>query len=159
MPTKNLIKNTEGYTLIEITIVIAIVLAVSIFSVPFTLSQIQEGELSNKSADIVSAIFSQQQKAYNRVNSKAYGLHFQSDSYTIFIGDDYATAEYTEVIDLPDGMNFSSIMFTNSETDIFFDMGSFRPSDSGTIKIKNSSGVEKQINITSEGLIYFTDLN
>ncbi len=151
--------NKEGYTLIEITIVIAIVLAVSIFAVPFTLHQIQEGELANKSADIVSAIFTQQQKAYNRVNSKSYGIRFQSDSYIIFIGDDYASAEYTEVIELPEGINFTSIMFSGSVDEIIFAAGEFRPSENGNLKISNQSGLQKQINITAEGLIYFSDLN
>lgn len=104
---------TAGFTLIELIVAIAIL--VTLFAIStINISPLPSNTLQSTNQDLlVSDLRSQQTKAMS--TDSAYGVHFETASYTLFEGDTYTQglAENT-VIDLDSGINFTNITFPNS---------------------------------------------
>lgn len=73
----------NGFTLIEIIVVIAIIGAVSVFAVPFSMRQITNNRAYEAAAQLSSAIFSAQQNSYAFKDSKSYSVEVEPDEYSI----------------------------------------------------------------------------
>lgn len=147
--------NIKGFTLLEIIVVLGIFLALSVLAFPTTIAQVQKGKMESATSDMSSLIFVQQQDAFSGLNNKNYGVAFAEDSYTLYIGNSLATAESTEVIDLPNGLTINQITLSNAATEINFTKGSLKPSDFGSITITN--GIQTFTwSINREGLISYS---
>lgn len=155
-------KNTEGFTLIELIVVIGIILILFGF-ISINLIQQQHTTAVSASVDTLSSdIASQQTKAMaGKVDSSSaensYGIYFQSDRYTLFSGNTYfATGSGNFTVMLDKNISFSNITFPNSSLVFSVRSGEFNGFVNGTntIKIKDTAGSEaKTITVNRYGVI------
>ncbi|MFQ5492692.1 MAG: Tfp pilus assembly protein FimT/FimU [Candidatus Dojkabacteria bacterium] len=149
-------KTLNAFSLLEIVVVMGILVAVALIVLPLTVNQLQEARSEVVAADISSLLFAAQQDAYARKDGKSYGIFFETNQYTLFIGDSYGTAESTDVVTLPDNVTISNIGLASGD-EIAYLSGNFRPEDNGTLNITEGTQTY-QINIDPEGLIDFYPL-
>ncbi len=120
-------RKQQGFTLIELGIVLAI-MAIMLTLAVVSLSGVQQQAYSGKSLEIlISDIKLQQTKAMNGAsddgNTYRYGIHFETDTYTLFQGDTYTPSDSRNFTVTLDGqLTFSSVTFPNSQ--IVFEKGS-----------------------------------
>lgn len=154
------LRKQQGFTLIELGIVLAIMAIMLTLSI-VSLSNVQDQAYSSKSLEILlSDIRMQQTKAMNgqtdgETITYRYGIHFETNTYTLFRGDTFnASDPYNFSVNLDGQLSFASVLFPNSQ--IVFEKGSgeivgfsegnnsFSFSD-GTAVQMNSLGVITQI--------------
>lgn len=118
----------SGFSLIEIIIVTgSLALLFSLISVNL-LSASQQATLSTITDTLISDLRTQQLKAMvgdteGRVASDRYGIHFDEDSYTLFHGSFYNSADPTNfTIEMPEIMIITSVSLLNDE--VIFERGS-----------------------------------
>jgi prepilin-type N-terminal cleavage/methylation domain-containing protein len=142
----------KGFTLIEILITLAILVAVLSLAFPVTLSTVNSNRIENVAKDLASLIYSHQQSAYSSKNNKSYGVYFETNLYVLFAGDSYASAENLEQKELSNGVTISSININGGGNQILFPKGEFKPQNYGYINITNNY-VTYRIDVNQEGLI------
>ncbi len=124
---KKLLLQRQGFTFVELAVVLAIMAILLTLSV-VSLGGVQQQAYLSKSLDILlSDIKLQQSKAMNGAtedgNTHRYGIHFETNSYTLFQGDTYDPYDTTNFTVTLDGqLTFTSVTFPNSQ--IIFEKGS-----------------------------------
>ncbi len=83
----------NGFTLIEILVVIAIFAIISGFATVNLLRLQTKTSVNTIAKTLVSDIKSQQIKAMMGTDNSAEGIHFSSNSYTLFAGSSYNPAD------------------------------------------------------------------
>jgi prepilin-type N-terminal cleavage/methylation domain-containing protein len=142
----------NGFTLLEILLVVAIFTILASLVFPLTIKDSQGAKLLATAKQMESVMFRYQQSALSRLNNTNYGIAFFLNKYTLFEGNTLASATFTEDIEIPARQSISSITLTGGGTEILFTQGSFRPNKSGNIKITDSI-LTYTVDINSEGLI------
>ena len=144
----------KGFTLLEILVVIAIVGFVFSITLPgISATQVRTTTLLGNVSEIASLTYQYQHNSYTGLNNKTYGIRFTTNSYSIFIGPNFASAESQETIALTSGITISAINL-QSGNEIVFPKGSLKPSNSGNIQITNQTETY-QLSINSEGYIEY----
>lgn len=151
MPNKQIFKKLPGFTLLEVAIVLAAFLTISVIALPVAVNQIQTTRSISAMKDIRSAMFLTEQNAYTQKDNTDYGISFSENGYVIFKGASLATATDTESFDFTSDIVLENIDFDTSN-ELVFNKGSFRPVSAGFLDVRN--GVEVyRVSISSEGLI------
>lgn len=145
----------NGFTLIEIVIVIGIITLAVGFIFPLTISQIRENKLYSASEEVSGAIFEAQQYAYSRKNGLGYGIQFEGNEYRFLSGGSYATAAIDDTFTLENGITITTSNFAAAD-DIFFSPGNIRPDAAGSLIISDGSKTI-EITVNSEGAIFVND--
>lgn len=152
----------KGYTLIEVMTVMAI--AAILFTIStLSLNNVQQNTYQDTSVDIlVSDIRLQQLKSMSgdtnfTGTTEPHGIHFGSESYTLFQGDTFSPTDTANFeVSLNPNVTFSSVLFPQSQ--IIFTEGSGEISGftngNNTITLTNSiSGENTTITINKLGAI------
>ncbi|MDA1317268.1 MAG: prepilin-type N-terminal cleavage/methylation domain-containing protein [bacterium] len=154
-------KRTYGFTLIEISIVMAIT-ALLLSLAMISLTRVQSNTYVDSSVEtLLSDIKLQQTNAMNgRLDQgglpAAYGIHFETTSYTVFAGDAYDEFDASNfTISLQGSAEFSSVTFPNNE--IVFERGSGEIAGfvegSNTITVQDlGSGIQTYIELNALGV-------
>lgn len=101
-------KNTAGFTLMELILVFGIVSAFSGIIIIGLSPRIQKSSLTSTMNQVLADIQSQQAKAMSYADS--FGIHFDSGAYTLFNGSNYNASDITNsVFFLPPQVAFSDI--------------------------------------------------
>lgn len=118
----------RGFSLIEIIIVTgALALLFSLVSINL-LSASQEATVQTTIDTLISDLRTQQLKAMvgdteGRTSSDRYGVHFDSDSYTLFHGSFYNAADPSNfTVDLPEIIMITSVSLSSDQ--VIFEKGS-----------------------------------
>ncbi len=161
--------DTRGLTLIELLTVISMITITAAITAP-SFAAIKRGAgLNNTAQEIVSTLRVAQNKAVSSQRPttanpadpmKNYGVHFCDaintccDSYTLYYGNDWASASAKEVHQLPDGTKVRVSPATTA-TDIIFNRLDGIPTSSGkvTIGIDCNGPTVRTITIASSGTI------
>jgi prepilin-type N-terminal cleavage/methylation domain-containing protein len=150
-----MIKNNfkMGFTLVEILLVLAI-LVVIISIIVTNLSQTKKNQvLKNSVSDIVSALNKASSQTLASVNSRTYGVHFESDRVIIFSGTTFDSgASDNETILISSPATISNINLTGGVVNVYFNKLTNKPSVTGTITISVPS-VSSTITIGATGII------
>ncbi len=106
-------RHQYGFTLVELLVSIAI-LAVLFAITTINISPLPSNTLQSANLDtLLSDIRSQQ--TWSMSDDSSYGIHFGTDSYTLFKGDTYVEGVSTNtVINFDSGIVFSEVTFPNS---------------------------------------------
>lgn len=143
-----------GFSFTEILVVIGIILLLSAIAVV----TFRNLELSSSHRSVTQEVFSTLTDARNRSiaseSDTVYGVHFETDSVTLFEGDTYTQSD-------PDNLriNFTGGVYATSSligtnTDVVFRRLTGFPTATGTLLIMRSDGVAtKTIIIHGSGLI------
>jgi prepilin-type N-terminal cleavage/methylation domain-containing protein len=140
----------RGFTLIEMTVVLAIVAVLALVSVPFfSLLNGMNGDNTVKN-DVIGIVKIAQSQAQWSYNNSRYGVYFSGNSYKLYTGNSYAarTVALDRTYNLPAGSNFGAVL------DINFANKTGLPSTTGAITITSSKGNVVTFNINAQGLIY-----
>lgn len=151
MPKNKMSRKLAAFTLLEVTVVVAVVFAVSIIALPVAINQIQTTRAVSAMKDIRSAMFLVAQNAYTQRNDTSYGIAFFENSYVVYKGNSLANATEQDTFNFTSDIEIEAIDF-NGSSELNFAQGSFKPINSGSLNVRN--GLEAYtINISSEGLI------
>jgi len=125
-------KYYSGFTIFEIVVVLGILVALALVVLPISVKEVKSSQAKSIADQMTSYIFLQQQNAYTGKNNKSYGIAFNSDSYTVFVGNSLASAEDTLIVDYPADTT-SNILLSNGATELVFLRGYIHPSQYGNI--------------------------
>lgn len=115
------IKNIKGFSLLEVMLVVFLFATALGFSVLYSQTSQLRADINTQSKVIVSYLRLAQSNALSGSNSEN-GIHFESDSYTIFSGnvfdpDDTANYEIT----LPNTITIENLNLNGGGSDVIFD--------------------------------------
>jgi prepilin-type N-terminal cleavage/methylation domain-containing protein len=103
----NIFKN--GFTLVELLIVIALVVLIMALAVPFGVEFLQEQRIEEETATLANNLKAAQTRAMAGKNDSAWGIKFFEDQYVLFAGESYETrlSQYDEAFQLSSGTNIT----------------------------------------------------
>jgi prepilin-type N-terminal cleavage/methylation domain-containing protein len=113
--------NTKGFSLIEMLVVMGIVVILFALTVPQLFRLRDRNVLQSATTKMLSDFREQQLKAMNEL--QVHGVHFTSEKYTQFVGDQFVEshdANIETILDYP--LGFSLINIPNNT--IYFASGS-----------------------------------
>lgn len=141
--------NLKGYSHFEILVTISIIMLLSLVVFPVSINKIQISKLESSVSQLSTDIQYQQNLCFFKNISG--GIHIDSNRYSLFFGDTYATSTDIDIKDLPKNINITDVNLT-SNNEIFFTEGNFKPSSYGTLNV--TDGINTfQIYINKEGLV------
>lgn len=149
----------QGITLVELIVVMAIFTTLIGLTTINLLGAKQQASLSTSVDTLITDIKEQQVKAMvgdteGRGNTDKYGIHFETNTYTLFHGTYTPGDSSNSVISLGDSIQFSTVSFPSSQ--LIFSKGSGEVSGSGsnTIVVQDiSNGSTKTITINRYGVV------
>ena len=142
----------DGFTIVELLIVIAITIIVAVVTIPVYGNLQASSQLNETSSQLIQIIRMAQLRSMSRLNNNRHGVKIEPDSFVIYQGDSYATRNiaYDLVTNLDDILSLSSNL-TGDE--INFSLGLGKPNSFGTITLTHGLKNTKQIVINSLGLV------
>jgi len=144
----------RGFTLIEIIITISIIAILA--AVAFVQYQTFQKsiELTTESEKLITTLQLARDNTISSEGGQQYGVHVESDKYTLFAGDTYSeSANTNEVTELSDDIEIYSINIAGG-SDVIFERISGETTNSGsiTLRIKNTNK-ERSLGIESSGQV------
>ena len=151
--------NSEGFTLIEILIAVAILMLLAFLAIASFTTFRQQVEIDSSSQNILSTLRLARSKTLASESEDNYGVHFQADKYVLFKGtsynpDDSSNNEYT----LTDSEIFS-ISLNGEGSDVIFNRVRGTTDEDGSVSIRllSDSSRTHTININSYGQVSVSD--
>ncbi len=145
-------KFKQGFTLIEVLLVVAVGVVIFAFSAPYSLNFYRSQLLNEAQSNIISALQQARHDAVLQKNDSAFGVHMIPESYTIFQGEDFDDDEgvngrdsnQDEVYSVISSITFSGV------TDIYFNKLTGLPDLTGTTTITFGT-ISREILIGASG--------
>jgi len=148
---------TQGVTFIEVLLVVAITAIVIAATMPLMSNLLQSSKLQDSSSQLTQILRLAREKSVARINNEAYGVYFTinptgQDSYTLFVGDTYATRNSTEdrIFAVDTDIAVSTTIPGN---EIRFSKGLGIPNVTGTITLQHIFSGLKSITINAQGRV------
>ncbi len=146
-----------GFTLVEVIIVVALFSLVVAFSFPFVKSYNTRQILDGTSDELYSSLRRVQSQAMNGDNSSRWGIHWGSDEYIIFSGDDYDARDTDEdmIVEYAGSITITPSISGSAPytTDVIFHQLTGETDTTGTITVENTTGESMSFTISSRGQI------
>ncbi|MCA9364673.1 MAG: type II secretion system protein [Candidatus Moranbacteria bacterium] len=141
----------RGFTLLEVLLVIAMIVAVSFVGAPLFQSFQVRNDLALSASAASSMLRRAQVLSYSGANDESWGVSFQSGSIVLFQGSSYATrdASFDDVYDL------SETIVPSGVSEIVFDRLSGRPQSTGTIILTIPSGENVSLSVNGWGAVLY----
>lgn len=142
--------NNRGFTLIEMIVIMALVVALTGFITLNVVSSQRRASLIQVSEILASDMHNQQAKAMTGdavggVVPTGYGIHFESNKYVLFTGSSYNALETTNtVIPVTSPASFSAIGFPNNMVVFLARSGDIANYVSGSDYVTLSEGTSGQ---------------
>jgi len=126
-------KNDNGFTIIELSLVIALFIVVLSFAVPYGLRFFRIERLDGTSRDILTNLRLAQSQATSQRDDSDFGLYLEQGTITLFKGSGYSTREvaYDWVIEFSDQIIISGL------SEVVFYCLTGLPSDTGEIRLES----------------------
>ncbi|KKR55704.1 MAG: hypothetical protein UT92_C0001G0047 [Candidatus Curtissbacteria bacterium GW2011_GWA1_40_24] len=140
----------NGFTIIEITIVIAIMAAIFGFTAVFGMSFYRQYSFFSEKNNLVAILRKARSRAMSNINQSAHGIYIGSSQYVLFQGSSYASrdSQFDQIFDKSKAVSASGLneaVFSPSRGD---------SSASGTIILTDiNAGRTRAIEINYEGRI------
>ncbi len=135
----------KAFTLIEVMIVLALITLILGLSLLYTQTSIVRTDLNSQRDAFISQLRLAQSNAMSGKDGASYGVHIESDSYTIFTGTNYVAEDTGNLTyELPGTLEFMNLSLNGSGSNVVFTSPKGETSDYGSVDIYSS-----QINKTS----------
>ena len=147
-------ENSEGFSLAEILVVLAVVVILLLIGIPTTRMMIPSIELTSTSRQISSELRYAAQLAVTEQVNYLVKFDLVANQYSLYRLPDPEhpeTEEFVELKELPDSISFQSISGLTDNEVRFNSAGA--PSDSGQVVIINTSNNSKIIDIRPSGYV------
>jgi len=154
-------KNKNGFTLIEIIIVMSIIVFLISASIVSYRSFEKSTELEKTVQNIISTLKLSQSKTIASNEASPYGIHFESDKYISFKGSEYQPESVNnKIYNISNRLEIYNINLSGEENDIIFQRISGKTEQNGNISIKMISDPTefKTISIKSSGIIELSNI-
>lgn len=138
----------QGFTLVELLLVVALMLIMSVFMFPLGFSFYQSQMLDETQSGIVSALRRAQMFSVSGKHDSAFGVRFIEQAYVIFEGQSYQTRTSSQ----DEVFVISSMMHIAGLQEVVFTPISGEPDIVGDITVGTGSQV-RTIEIYGSGLI------
>ena len=146
--TSHNIKDTLGFTLIELMLVIALMTTIGVFASAIGISFYQSQLLHETSDGLVSALRQAQGYAFSGRHDSAFGVSIEEGAYILFEGDSYAARVVSEDV----VFHMASTISVSGPSEIVFSEILGVPSDIGIFSISLGTK-ETQFEILPSGNI------
>ena len=157
------VKHNNGFTLIEILLVIAVLIILLAMSIVFLQSSQKQSDLQSSSQEIISALKRAQNRTLASENDSTFGVFVDTISsphrYILFQGSTYIPSPLDEISFLSDSVEFS-VVDLGGVDEIVFDRLEGTTSQPGdiTIRLKSSPSQTRVIYIDALGVIETTSV-
>ena len=151
-------KNNRGISLIELLVVVAILIILTVLSFRAFVFFQKESDLTNYTEEIINTLRLARNKTLSSEESSNYGVHFETNKYVLFKGRDYnPSATDNRVYNLSPRMEIYDISLSGGGSDVVFEKILGNTSQSGTVslRLKNDLTKTNTISISSNGQIAF----
>jgi prepilin-type N-terminal cleavage/methylation domain-containing protein len=141
-------KNTNAFTLIEITLVIALLSIILTVAVPYGLRFFSVERLNGTSRELLESLRLAQFQSMSQSMDSSFGIYLREESFILFRGESYTQRDiqYDQVYYLPEQIDLSGL------NEVVFEKLTGLPSQIGEI-ILSSREQENIIYINDQGLI------
>jgi len=131
-------QDLDGFTLLEILLVIGIISILLILIIPVSLDFYRNQELETQTQFLIQTLRRAQLKAMSVEFDSSYGVYISNQNYILFKGNSYLTrdARYDEVFNVPGIISMSGI------SEVVFSKLEGKPSTTGNIILSINSGAE-----------------
>ncbi len=159
-------KNSRGFTIIELMLVVAILGFTAYMVVPATSSQIPARDLETSAMMTVDFLRQAQSNVMSGHGGTSWSVRFESGRLVLFPGSVYSpSAEENTLHDFSAGVRVVDVSISGGSCDLAGGTGNCtvnfidsvgRPAQVGTITIANDAGASKIVSVNTEGM---TDYN
>ena len=150
-------KRTNGFTLVEVTVVMAIVVTLVVFTLGSSGGYAKRQQYKTESNEVSRIVVEQKTKAVSSLQDRQHGFHIASSSITAFSGGQYnPLSADNKVTDLLYSIATTSLSYLGvPTTTIYFDKRTGQPSATGTIELyaTNTNVATTTIRIYESGLV------
>lgn len=150
LPLTFLIKKGEGFTLIEILIVIGITIALTAVVVPIYGNLQVKSQLNENSSQIIQTLRTARQRSVARFNNEQHGVKLLTNGYILY--QDLVDSDYDREVILDESMSLSWNLSGGADS-INFSKGLGLPDVTGTVTLTNEISGSRSIIINSFGLV------
>lgn len=147
------VRNSNGFSLLELIVVIGIVILIFNVSSSGFNSYKMHSNLELAAGGVVEAIRLAQASAQSGKGDSKWGVEILSNQVVVFKGDSYAT----RITSADELLNFSSGIVPSGISEIVFEKNSGTTVNTGDILISNSSG-GKKLSVNSFGIVDYTNI-
>lgn len=107
--------------MVEFILVVALIGILALIAAPYGSRFIGQNELDQRTLEAVDTLRRAQSSSMNGRGGEPWGVHFSSDSFTLFRGDSYnASDPDNETVNLPTRISVSSISLNGGGNDVIF---------------------------------------
>ena len=145
----------QGFTLVEVTITLAIFSILVVIGVALMTNTLGRNQVGNVMTDTVSTLRRAQWQSMNGHEDDVWGVHFETDSMTLFRGSTYSFGASDNVVtDLPNDIEYSSISLNGGGDDVLFDDSFGSTTAFGTLTIEDTNSDEsRSVTVNAVGMI------
>jgi prepilin-type N-terminal cleavage/methylation domain-containing protein len=147
----------DGFTIIELLVVISIALIIAVASIPIYSNLQVSAQLNESTSQLIQNARIAQGKAVARVGSASHGVYFEinvgaDDRYILYRGSSYAArdTDYDRTTTLDSAFTLST---TLSGNEVNFSKGFGLPDRTGTIVLTHDFKGIASVSINSVGLV------
>jgi type II secretory pathway pseudopilin PulG len=142
-------KNDGGFTLIEITIVIALIIIIFGFGLTISFDSYRKDYLKTERDTLISILQKARGESINNINDIPHGFYFDGTDYVLFEGFSYDSRDVSQ--DLKIAKNPSITI--DGLKEVIFEQLSGNANSVGDITLNNGIDPTISININQEGRI------
>jgi prepilin-type N-terminal cleavage/methylation domain-containing protein len=149
-------KLSKGFTLIEIILVISVAVLLAGVMV-FPLTKFRDNKLLISTSEVIYSVLNEARSNTTAAkNDFQYGIHFESNSATLFRGTTYSAGDANnEKINLQNVITLSQISLNGGGSDVLFNRLTGSTNNFGSLKVQltKDSSVFRTINIEKTGVV------
>jgi prepilin-type N-terminal cleavage/methylation domain-containing protein len=140
-------KKHQGFTLIEVILVIALFAMIGLLAAPVLSKFLTQTYLQSKTQEVESALRTAQINSVSGKANSKWGVNISNSSIKIYKGNSFATRDASADItyDIPGSVTITS-------TDVNFDKLTGKPNSAATIVISSSVGT-KTVTLNAAGTV------
>ena len=148
---RSILKSQKGFSMVELIVVVGLVALVGAATM-VVLSQFRaQADLDSTTEGIRGALSISRSRTLGSEDALAYGVYFESATYTIFTGRVYVSGDASnEPQQIPEGIEIFNVQLSTSAPVVVFDRLTGNTSTTGTIGLRRSGDVSQLRTIVVE---------
>lgn len=141
----------RGFTFIEILIAISILVLISTIVLTSVRVYVQSQALSGAAVSVAGLLADARTRTLSGNGGEHYGVHFEADAVTLFLGTSYSAGAVGNEVTLLDERVTLSDISLGGGSDVVFEKLTGGTDDAGTVTVELVSDASRQKVITIQG--------